>query len=76
MTWKHFALGMGASILMAAQAAAQPATPTMPPAVVQPVSTEAAPAATPKMDPTPEKAVKVCHYEEVSGSMIKKRVCH
>jgi hypothetical protein len=76
MTLKLCALGLGALILMAGQATAEPATPTAPPPIVQPVSTEAVPVAAPKSDPTTEKVVKVCHFEDVSGSMIPKKVCH
>ena len=76
MSLKLSAVSLGALVLMTGWANAQPPAPAAPTATVQPVSTEAVPVASPKTDPAPEKVVKICHYEEVSGSMIKKRVCH
>jgi hypothetical protein len=75
MRLKLFALGLGALILMTNQAYAEPAAPAAPTPTLQPVSTEPVPVAPPKADPSPEKVVKVCHYEDVSGSMIPKKVC-
>jgi hypothetical protein len=69
------ALSLSGAMLMTGYAWADP-PPAAPTTVAQPASTEAPTAPPPKTDPPPDKPAKVCHYEEVSGSMIPRKVCH
>ncbi len=77
MTMKLFALGLGTALLLTIEARAETVTPPPPsPPTVQAASTPPVPIATLKADPKPEATAKVCHYEDVAGSMIPKKICH